>query len=83
MEVYAQERTLVMDNFRLTEGYGFKSFSKLKTNTDKGHHAQFKLLTERVRDGGGALIPFEEIYNTTIATFAALESLTEHRWVDL
>ena len=83
VEVYAQERTLVMDNFRLTEGYGFKSFSKLKTNTDKGHHAQFKLLTERVRDGGGALIPFEEIYNTTIATFAALESLTEHRWVDL
>ena len=83
VEVYAQERTLVMDNFRLTEGYGFKSFSKLKTNTDKGHHAQFKLLTERVRNGGGALIPFDEIYNTTMATFAALDSLTEHRWVDL
>jgi predicted dehydrogenase/threonine dehydrogenase-like Zn-dependent dehydrogenase len=83
VEVYAQERTLVMDNFRLTQGYGFKSFSKLKTNTDKGHHAQFKLLAERVRDGGGALIPFEEIHNTTLATFAALESLTEHRWVDV
>src|SRR5437868_15457340 len=48
IEVYSQDKTLVTDNLRLTTGYGFKNFSKLKTNIDKGHVAQFKLLVDRV-----------------------------------
>ena len=83
VEVYAQERTLVMDNFRLTEGYGFNGFSKLKTNSDKGHAAQFKLLTDRVKNGGAALIPMDEIVNTTLASFAAIESLVGRKWVNV
>ncbi len=31
LEVYSQDRTLTMDNFIKTTGYGFKGFSKLKT----------------------------------------------------
>ncbi len=83
IEVYAQERTLVTDNFCLTEGFGTSGFSKLKTNTDKGHAAQFKLLVERVKNGGAALIPFEEIVNTTLAGFAAVESLMRREWVEV
>jgi hypothetical protein len=48
---------------------------------DKGHNAQFKLLSDRVRNGGGALIPFDEIINTTLASLAAIESLTRREWV--
>ncbi|HTM66056.1 MAG TPA: bi-domain-containing oxidoreductase [Flavipsychrobacter sp.] len=81
IEVYSQERTLVMDNFRITEGFGFKGFSKLKTKLDKGHKAQFRLLVERIQKGGEALIPFEEILNTTQASLAAVKSLKERRWV--
>ena len=83
IEVYAQERTIVTDNFMLTEGFGTKNFSKLKTNVDKGHTAQFKLLTERVKNGGGSLIPFDEIVNTTLAGFAAIESLMMRKWVNV
>jgi predicted dehydrogenase/threonine dehydrogenase-like Zn-dependent dehydrogenase len=83
IEVYAQDRTIITDNFRLTEGFGTRGFSKLKTNVDKGHAAQFKLLVERVKTGGQALIPMEEIVNTTLASFAAIESLMERRWVDV
>ena len=83
IEIYAQERTLITDNFQLTEGYGFKNFSRLKTNTDKGHAAQFKLLTDRVKEGGKALIPFDEIVNTTLAGFAAIESLQRRQWVSI
>ncbi len=83
IEIYAQERTLITDNFRLTEGYGFNGFSKLKTTIDKGHAAQFKLLVDRVKNGGAALIPFDDIINTTLASFAAIESLMERRWVDV
>lgn len=81
IEVYSQERTIITDNFRVTEGYGTKGFSKLKTNMDKGHAAQFQLLIDRMKTGGQPLIPFDEIINTTLASFAAIESLQERKWV--
>ena len=83
VEVYSQERTAVMDNFRVTKGYGFKGFSKLKTKMDKGHNEQFRLLVERTKNGGEALIPFDEIVNTTRASFGAVESLKTHSWVEV
>lgn len=83
VEVYSQERTAIMDNFRVTEGYGFKGFSKLKTKIDKGHANQFKLLIERIKDGGASLIPFDEIINTTKASFAAIESLKTRSWIKI
>jgi predicted dehydrogenase len=81
VEVYSQERTLVMDNFRVTKGYGFKGFSKLKTGLDKGHKNQFKQYVESLKRGGSPLIPFEEIVNTTKASFAAIQSLKENKWI--
>lgn len=83
VEVYSQERTLVMDNFRETRGYGFRGFSKLKTNLDKGHNEQFRLLNERIKNGGSSLIAFEDLVNTSKASFAALKSLKEHVWIDI
>ena len=75
VEVYSQERTLVLDNFRKLEGFGFKGFSKMSSKQDKGHFAQFQLLNEAIQKGKESLIPFDEIYNTTLASFAAIESL--------
>lgn len=83
IEVYSQERTLITDNFRVTEGFGTGGFSKLKTNVDKGHAAQFKMLVDRIKAGGKALIPMEEIVNTTLASFAAVESMVSRQWVNL
>lgn len=83
IEVYSQEKTLVIDNFRVTQGYGVKGFSKLKTSLDKGHKNQFTRLVERTKNGGQALIPFDEIVNTTKASFAAIESLKSKSWVDV
>lgn len=83
LEVYSQERTLIMDNFRRTEGYGFKGFSKFKTSLDKGHENQFKRLVQRVREGGDPIIGLEELVNTTRASFAAIESLKQNSWINL
>jgi len=83
VEVYSQDRTLVMDNFRKTEGFGFKGFSKLKTKLDKGHKNQFHKLIAQTKNGGSALIPFNEIVNTTKASFAAIESLKKNQWIEL
>lgn len=83
IEVYSQEKTIITDNFRVTKGYGTAGFSKLKTKLDKGHKKQFQLLAERAEKGGAPLIPFDEIVNTTKASFAALESLKTGGWVEI
>ncbi|MEP6466392.1 MAG: bi-domain-containing oxidoreductase [Parafilimonas sp.] len=83
VEVYFQEKTIILDNFRTTTGYGFKNFSSLKTKIDKGHITQFKLLKERLYNGGASLIPFNELINTTKASFAAIESLKKNEWIKI
>lgn len=83
VEVHSQERSLVLDNWRTLAGYGFNGFKTAKGKQDKGHAAQFRLLVQRVRDGGDALIPMESIVNSTRASFAAIASLREGRWVDV
>lgn len=80
VELYYQGKNLILDNFRKLYGYGFKGGLRLSnkimsSKQDKGHNHQFKLLTDRWKWGGEPLIPFDEIVNTTKATFAAIESL--------
>lgn len=83
IEIFSQERVLVMDNWRKLTGYGFKGFKSASSKQDKGHANQFSLLVERIQQGGKPLIPFDEIINTTKASFAAIQSLKEGRWVDV
>jgi predicted dehydrogenase/threonine dehydrogenase-like Zn-dependent dehydrogenase len=83
IEVYFGGRTIIMDNFRRTEAFGFKGFRKFKTRINKGHTEQFNILISRMKNGGNALIPFSEIVNTTRATFAAIRSLHTGDWVDI
>ncbi len=89
VELYYQGKNLILDNFRKLYGYGFNeglfNFSNkiLNTKQDKGHEKQFKLLTERWQEGGEPLIPFEDIMNTTRATFAAVESLRQSKWIEV
>ncbi len=81
IEVYSQERTLVLDNWRKLIGYGFKGFTNSSSSQDKGHHQQFQLLVDAVRSGGDPIIPVEELVNTTLASFAAIESFKSRKWV--
>lgn len=83
VEVYSQERTLIMDNWRTLKGYGFKGFSSSKSSQDKGHFNQFQELIEQQKNGGEPIIPFEDIVNTTKASFAAIDSLKEGMWISI
>tara|TARA_R110002111_G_scaffold67236_4_gene109375 strand:+ start:9393 stop:11504 length:2112 start_codon:yes stop_codon:yes gene_type:complete len=83
LEVFSQEKTLIMDNFIKTCGYGTKGFSKLKTKLDKGHKAQFARILEKIKQGDVALIPYEELINVTKASFAAIQSLKEGKWIEI
>ena len=83
VEVYSQERTLVMDNWRKLKGYGFKGFSSKSSKQDKGHFNQFKALIDQQINGGLPIISFDEIVNTTRAAFSAIESLRQGKWISI
>ncbi len=83
VEVFSRERVFIMDNFRTTKGFGAKGFKDLKTKIDKGHKIQFKTYINRIQNGGEAIISFTDIVNVTKASFAAIESLREKKWIDI
>lgn len=83
IEVFSQNSVLILDNWRKLTGYGFSKFSSLRSQIDKGHRAQFALLNERLIHGGAALISFESIKNTTLASFACIESFKSGKWVNI
>ncbi len=82
IEAHSQGKTLIIDNWRVLEAYGIRGFSKIKTRIDKGHKEQFRLLVDCIKDGK-QMISFDEIVNTTKASFAAIQSLKEGRWIDI
>lgn len=83
VEVYSQERTLIMDNWRKLKAYGFKGVGSVSSKQDKGHYNQFQELIQQQRKGGNPIIPLDEIVNTTKASFAAIDSLKKQGWITI
>jgi predicted dehydrogenase/threonine dehydrogenase-like Zn-dependent dehydrogenase len=84
VEIFSEGRVLRLDNFRRLSGYGFSGFKRLKSlRQDKGHAAEFAAFVQRVAAGGEALIPLDELVNTTLASFAAMTAARERRTVEL
>jgi predicted dehydrogenase/threonine dehydrogenase-like Zn-dependent dehydrogenase len=82
IEIFSNNRNIIIDNFRKSEYFGFKSSGMSKTQ-DKGHAEQFKLFIERLRNGGDAIISFDEIMNTSKTVIAAIESLKTGNWINV
>jgi predicted dehydrogenase/threonine dehydrogenase-like Zn-dependent dehydrogenase len=82
VEIYSQNRTIIIDNFRKSEYFGFKNSGMSKTQ-DKGHHEQFRQFVERLKIGGSPIIPLEEILNTSRAAIAAVESMKTNSWISI
>lgn len=74
IEIYSQGRTLILDNFRKMEGFGFRGFSSMRSKQDKGHKAQFEKYIRFLKDGGEPLVTFSQIINSTKASLAAVKS---------
>ncbi|NQV77619.1 MAG: Gfo/Idh/MocA family oxidoreductase [Lutibacter sp.] len=83
LEIFSQQKTIVIDNFRRTDGYGYKGFSSMRTKLNKGHSNQFKQFISAIKNGSGQLIPMEELSNTAKASFGAIESLKSKKWINL
>ena len=83
IEVYSQGRTLIAENWRKLKTYGFKKIRNSLSKQDKGHLNQFKKLLTQQKSGGDPIIKFNEIVNTTSASFAAIDSLKQNKWIEV
>ena len=74
LEVFWQGNIAIVDDFRNTQVLGKKS-SKLKTNSDKGHKNELQEFITSLSEGKNCPISFDEIFESTLASFAVIESL--------
>lgn len=75
VEVFAGNKILSLDNFKILVGYGWNNFTKLKTRAqDKGHANGIKAFLESIKTGKPA-IPMDEIFEITEATFDVIDQL--------
>lgn len=83
LEVYSQQRTYIIDNFRSSKAYGAKGFKPLRTKQDKGHRKQFELLTKFLLEGGQPIVSNQEVLNVSFAALAIIESLKKGTWIEV
>lgn len=84
LQIFSDGRVLLLENFRVTRGFGFKSFKKFKTRKqDKGHTAEIARFIQHVVNGGEQLISYEELENVTRSAFAAIRAARERTRVTL
>lgn len=76
MQVFCEGKVLHLDNFRSLTGYGWPGFGRMRRlRLDKGHREEFRRLIEAVERGGPPVVPFDEIENVMLATFAAADAM--------
>jgi predicted dehydrogenase len=85
IEIFAGGKVAQLEDFRkitLIEN-GNKIVKKSNFNQDKGHRAAWQAFVNAVRNGTKAPIPYSEIWQVTMASFAAVQSLREEKTIKL
>jgi len=83
IEVFCDGSIYIIDDFKILYVYKNKlQRYKLKMQ-DKGHDTELGLFIECIREGRPSPIPFDEIYISSLATLKAIESIMQHRTIDL
>lgn len=78
LEIFSNGNSVIIDDFKEMVVYG-KTTKRIKlANQDKGHKEEVKAFLDAVKNGGGCPIPFEETYNTMLATFKVEESILKN-----
>jgi hypothetical protein len=76
VEVYQSGLTGILNDFRRLEIFGKGRIVKRKLWVqDKGQENMVHAFLDNLKSGKGSLIPFEELYSVSLATFAAHKCL--------
>ncbi len=82
-EVHCEGRSVVMDNFTHLRSAEDGTINTRSYNGDKGHATELQATLSAIQRGSPMPISYQEIHAVTQATFAAVQSLREHRVVHL
>jgi len=75
LEIYSDGRTLALENFRITRGFGCQGFKTFRTRRqDKGHTREIELFIAAIRNGESSPIPFDDLIQVTRASLAAVKA---------
>ncbi len=85
VEVFAGGNIAIMEDFRRLELVHSSGKTKRyrSAQANKGHMAEFKALFNAVRGATPMPIPLESVLNTTLVSFAAVESMQSHKLITL
>ena len=83
IELYFDDKTIILDNWKKLNAYGFNSLSSKSSSQDKGHYNQFKELISNQVNGDDPLISFEDLINSSKVSFAAIKSLQNKKWIEI
>jgi predicted dehydrogenase/threonine dehydrogenase-like Zn-dependent dehydrogenase len=82
LEVFCDGKVLRLDNFRRLTGHGWTQFRKMRLwRQDKGHRQEFRRFIDAVVRGAAPVMPFDQIENVMMATFAAMRAMQEGSYV--
>jgi predicted dehydrogenase len=84
LEIFFDGKVLQLSNFKKLKGYGFSKFNKHHIlNQDKGYVNEISQFVAAVHENAKPLIPFQELKNVTLASFAAVESAKKSKVIEL
>jgi polar amino acid transport system substrate-binding protein len=84
IEVFGNGVTALIDDFKeLTIHSGGRKKTKKLVNQNKGQKEEVSLFIDGLLKGKDSLIPFDQLYTTSLATFGVLESLRNGTVVSL
>jgi len=75
IEVFGGGLTAHLDNFNSVTFYGSSRKKKTSVSQDKGQKNQMRAFVEAIRTGGPMPIPIDSLFDTTLVTLAAQESI--------
>jgi polar amino acid transport system substrate-binding protein len=74
LEVHSGGKSAILEDFKSLSLID-KKVNNSKAKQDKGYQAEIQALTASITEGKAMPIPFEELYEVTLATFKVLESI--------
>jgi len=81
LEVFCNGQVTVIDDFKTMHQYGESSSKSSLSRPNKGYKEELKRFVEAIEKGDPTPIPFQEIYNSTLATIAVLDSIRDKQTV--
>jgi predicted dehydrogenase/threonine dehydrogenase-like Zn-dependent dehydrogenase len=83
IELYRAGKTVVIENWRSLQTYGFRKDQKLRRSQNKGHDAIFNSWYAHLQGKGAAPISHEALFNSSAATIAVIDSIRSGAWESL